>query len=510
VPEFSFQKFLQDQNDEPQLYPTLVKFKYPKAGEANSKVKVCVYDDFNKTTKIMQVPDNDGDFYIPRITFTHSPEQLIIFKLNRNQNRLEMFMANPKSTVTKLVLREEDRRYVDYANIDNIRFTADNMQFTWVGEKDGYRHIYLYNINGTLAQQITKGEWDVTDFYGFDETKKTVYYQSAEKSPLQRDVYSIDLKGNKKLLTDGKGTHKATFNSTFTLFVDNASAVSQLNKITICNSTGKVIRTLADNKDLKNNFDALNLPKKEFFSFTTSENVTLNGWMVKPKNFNSGKKYPVLMLQYSGPNSQQVLDNWNVGWEYYLAENGYVVACVDGRGTGARGAEFRKSTYEQLGILETRDQIETAKYLGNQSFIDKNRIGIWGWSYGGSMTIWAMCSGEKVFKAGIAVAPVTDWRFYNTAYTERFMRRPQENFTGYARTSALFQAEKLNGRLLLIHSTADDNVHFQNTLQFVNKLIEADKQFDMQVYPDKNHSILGVQTRRHLYTKMSEFLFENL
>jgi dipeptidyl-peptidase-4 len=421
-----------------------------------------------------------------------------------------MFFADPRSTVTKLILREQDKRYIDYDNIDNLRFSSDNQYFFGVSERDGYRHIYQYRITGEIFKQITKGNWDITDFYGYDEAKKVLYYQSAEVSPMQRDIYSIDLKLKKLRLTDGKGTHTASFNSTYNLFVDNASSLSKPNSLFLNTNAGLKIRSINNNEYIKNDFESLNLPKKEFFTFKTSENIQLNGWILKPINFDTTKKYPVLQVQYSGPNSQQVLDKWSIDWEYYLASKGYVVVCVDGRGTGARGADFRKCTYGKLGILETKDQIETAKYLAQQSFIDKNRIGIWGWSYGGSMTLWSMSTGEKIFKAGIAVAPVTDWNLYNTAYTERFMNRPQENFDGYTQTSAIGMVSKLNGKLLIVHGTADDNVHVQNTMLYIDKLVEADKQFEMQLYTDKNHSILGNQTRKHLYTRMSEFLFQNL
>ncbi len=511
VPEFSFQLYNQNPNEDGlTLYPGYLKFKYPKAGENNSKVKVFVYDDYNKNTREIQIDDNDEDFYIPRIRWTKSAEQLAVFKLNRNQNKLDMYLANPKSTVAKLTLSEQDTYYIDYNNIDDVYFFDDNKSFLYVSERDGFRHVYKYRINGILDRQFTSGDWDVTKVYGYDEKNNILYYQSAETSPLQRNVYSLDAKGKKTLLTNGQGTHNANFNATYTYFTDNESAIDTADKIILYTSKGNQVRTLADNTSLQEELKALNLPNKEFFKFTTSDNVELNGWMIKPKNFNAANKYPVLMIQYSGPNSQQVLDRWSIGWEYYLAENGYIVACVDGRGTGARGAEFRKSTYQQLGIQETKDQIEAAKYLGQQPYVDKDRIGIWGWSYGGFITLLAMSDEAKVFKAGIAVAPVTDWRLYNTAYTERFMRRPQENFRGYNETSPLLQTEKLNGRLLIIHGTADDNVHAQNTMLYVDKLVEAGKQFEMQLYTDKNHSILGRQTRRHLYTRKSEFLFRNL
>lgn len=508
--EFSFQTFKGNDHENLLLYPNSMKFKYPKAGELNSTVSVCVYDDFNKTTRFVQLPDSDADFYIPRLRWTNDVDQLAVFKLNRNQNQLDMFFANPKSTQSKLILRQTDKYYVDYGNIDYMQFSSDNKYFFAVTENDRYKHIYKYNMNGQLNQQITKGKWDVTNFYGYDEKSQTVYYQSAELSPTQRDIYAIDAKGRKTRLSDQNGINTANFNSDFSYYVHNYSSISQPNSIKLRTAKAKIVRELINNNELKKEFTALNMPEKEMFSFETSEKVSLNGWMLKPVQFDASKKYPVLQVQYSGPGSQQVLDSWGIGWEYYLASKGYIVVCVDGRGTGARGSEFQKCTYQQLGILETKDQVETAKYLGKQSFVDKDRLGIWGWSYGGSMTLWAMSTGEKIFKAGIAVAPVTDWRLYNTAYTERFMRTPQENFEGYNKTSAIGMADKLEGKLLIVHGSADDNVHVQNTMLYVEKLVEADKQFEMQIYTDKDHSILGRQTRKHLYTRMTEFLFNNL
>ena len=512
IPEFSFQLFKNESqiDTDLNLYPSFLKFKYPKAGENNAKVSVCVYDDFNKTTKFMQLSESDQDYYIPRIRWTNTADQLAIFKLNRNQNRLDMLMANPKSTLTKLVLRQEDKYYIDYQNIDYIHFTPDNQFFFGVSEQDGFRHIYQYRINGSVYKQITKGTWDITDFYGYDHTKQILYYQSAEVSPMQRDIYAIDAKAKKTRLTNGKGTHDASFNSTYSYYLDVFSSIDAPEKTILYNPKGVQIRVIESNSKLQKDFDALQLPKKEFFSFNTSDNIKLNGWILKPKDFSGDKKYPVLQVQYGGPDSQEALDKWDIGWEYYLSTQGYIVVCVDGRGTGARGAEFRKCTYKQLGKHEAKDQIETAKYLGKQRYIDKDRIGIWGWSFGGSLTLWSMSSGESIFKAGIAVAPVTDWRLYNTAYSERFMRRPQENFDGYDKTSALGMAEKLNGKLLIVHGSADDNVHVQNTMLYIDKLVEADKQFEMQIYTDKNHSILGKQTRRHLYTRMVSFLQKNL
>ena len=512
VPSYQMQRYLESpvSQDGMPLYPTLQSFKYPKPGQPNSKVSVCVYDDFYKSVKTIDLGVEENDFYIPRLKWTKDQDKLAVFVLNRNQNQLEVIFSNPKSLVSKLTLRENDKYYIDYENIDDIHFTNDGKYFTYVSERSGYKHAYLYNINGTLNKQLTSGNFEVTKVYGYDDLKQTIYFQSAEQSPLQRDVYSIDAKGKKIRLTDGKGTHVASFSSTYAYFMDNASALNQPNIFTMKNSKGESLRVLEDNSNLVSEFNALNLPKKEFFNFTTSEGVSLNGWMLKPVNFNSQQKYPALMVQYSGPNSQEVKDSWAVSWEYFLVSEGYVVVAVDSRGTGGRGAEFRKCTYMQLGVLETKDQVEAAKYLGKQSFVDKNRIGIWGWSYGGFMTLNAMSTGEKIFKAGIAVAPVTDWRLYNSAYTERFMRQPKENNGGYDAGSPIKHAANLNGTLLIIHGTADDNVHVQNTYLYLDALMKADKQSELYLYTDKNHSILGKETRRHLYQKKFEFLESEL
>jgi dipeptidyl-peptidase 4 len=510
VKNFSFQQFKKSETGDKLFYPELTGFKYPKAGETNVRVAVCIYNDFNKTTQTVNLNEQDDSFYVPRFMWTNNPEQLAVFVLNRNQNRLDMLMANPRTGISKLLLRQEDKRYIDYSNIDYTRFTQNNESFYAVNESDGYRHIYEHTMDGRVLRQVTKGNWDVTDFYGVNEAKKLVYYQSAENSPMQRDIYVVNSRGAKTLLSSGKGTSDAYFSSSFNYFVCRESGVATPERITLRNNSGKTVRELENNAALKLKADEYKLNQKEFFSFKTTEDISLNGWILKPQNFDQTKKYPLLLIQYSGPDSQQALDRWNIGWEYYLSTLGYVVACVDGRGTGARGSEFRKCTYMQMGVLEAKDQVETARYFGDQTYIDKNRIGIWGWSYGGSTTLWAMSTGEKVFKAGISVAPVTDWLFYNTAYTERFMKTPQENFRGYELTSALQNASKLEGRLLIVHGTADDNVHYHNTLLYTDKLVEAGKQFEMQIYTDKNHSITGKGTRRHLYTRMVDFLERNL
>lgn len=509
VKEFSFQRF-SGSSDKLKLYPDAEQFKYPKAGEINATTGVYVYDDFNKTTRLMKLLDPNPDSYIPRIQWTNETEKLMVYQLNRQQNRLDMIQANPRTGICRLILRREDKAYVDYQDIDGTIFTKDLKFFYTLNDKDGYRHIYQHRMDGTVARQVTKGKWDVTAFYGVDENKGVVYYQSTESSPLNRDVYAIDTKGKKTALSDGKSYSSAQFSKNFSYHVLSSSTITRPDQTVVRNSKGLTLRELENNKELSDRFNQLGLNKKEFFQFTSSEGVPLNGWMLKPLNFDSSVKYPVLLVQYSGPGSQEVMNQWEIGWEYYLSTKGYLVVSVDGRGTGGRGADFLKCTYQQMGVLETKDQVETALYLGKQSYVDKSRIGIWGWSYGGSMVLWTMSTGEPIFKAGISVAPVTDWRLYNTAYTERFMRTPEENTDGYERSSAIRQAEKLNGRLLLIHGTADDNVHVQNTYLYTEALVAAGKQFDMQIYTDKNHSITGSQTRRHLYTRKVEFLEKNL
>ena len=489
------------------LYPTICQYKYPKAGEANPTASVCVYNEYYKSVKTIKL-DDKTDFYIPRVKWSKTNQQFAVFKLNRSQNQLDMILADAKTTLASTIVTHDDKRYVDYSNIDYMRFLADTTHFIAVNEQDGYRHVYLYNMNGTLDRQLTKGNFDVTDVYGYDEVKKILYYQSAETSPMNRDVYSIDAKGKKTRLTDGKGTHSAYFNGVFSCYVDEFSAINSPTTFTLRALSGVALRQLENNADLQT--ATINFPKKELFSFTTSDNILLNGWIVKPLNFDAKKKYPMLLVQYGAPNSQRVLDKWNIDWEFYLAQNEYIVVCVDGRGTGARGSEFRKSTFQQLGVLETKDQCETAKYFIAKGYADKDRIGIWGWSFGAFETLMAMSDSEGLFKAGIAVSPVTDWRLYNSAFTERYMQSPQVNYSGYEKCSPLQKSSSLNGKLLIIHGSADDNVHLQNTMVYTNGLMLAGKQFEMQVYTDYNHNLAGNPIRRHLYKTMSEFLFKNL
>lgn len=502
VPEYSMQMYGKG------LYPDYYNYKYPKAGQKNSVVTLQAYNVASKDTKSLKLP-NEADCYIPRIIFTNNPDQLAVMALNRQQNVFNMYYTNPKSGVSRLVLRDENKAYVDSEWLNSIRF--DNSGFTYVSEQDGYAHIYLYSPTGVMQRQVTKGNWDVTKLLGYDEATKTVYYQSAEESPIRRAVYKIDVKGVKTKLSEQEGTNNADFSNNFAYFVNSYSNANTPVRITVNETkTRKPLRVLQDNVPLADKLAGYSYAKKEFFKVHTASDYELNAWMVKPANFDESKKYPVLMVQYSGPNSQQVLDQYGFGWEHFLASKGIIVVCVDGRGTGARGEAFRKCTYLRMGELESRDQVEAAQALGKLPYIDKNRIAIWGWSFGGYNTLMAMSVGNGTFKAGIAVAPPTDWKYYDTVYTERFMRTPQENFEGYAATSPIRLAKNLQGKLLLVHGTADDNVHFQQTMDYAEALVQAGKQFDMQVYKDRNHSIYGGNTRYHLYTRMSNFLLDNL
>jgi dipeptidyl-peptidase-4 len=502
VPEFSMQVYGEG------TYPGYYTFKYPKAGEANSNVTLHSYNVATKEIKELKAPI-EADSYIPRIAFTTHPEGLAVMTLNRHQNIFNMYYANPKSGVFRLILREDNERYIDSDWLKSIHFYKDG--FTYISEKDGYAHIYLHTPTGIMQRQVTHGAWDVTKLCGYDEASQTVYYESAEESPLRRSVYKINTKGVKTKLSVAEGTNQADFSANFAYYVNQYSNISTPVSITVNETkSGKALRVLQDNATLKERLTGYALPGKEFFKLHTASDLELNAWILKPADFSETKKYPVLMLQYSGPNSQEVTDSYGFGWEYYLASKGYVVVSVDGRGTGARGETFRKCTYLCMGELESKDQVEAAQALGELSYIDKNRIGIWGWSFGGYNTLMSMSTGGGTFKAGIAVAPPTDWKFYDTVYTERYMRTPKENFDGYAATSPIRLAKNLQGKLLLVHGTGDDNVHFHQTLAYAEALVQAGKQFDMQIYKDRNHSIYGGNTRYHLYTRMSTFLFDNL
>lgn len=488
-------------------YPGKYTYKYPVAGEDNSKVSVKTFDIFSKVTRTMQLPIED-DAYIPRIRFTNNPEQLAIMTINRHQNRFDMYYANPRSGVCKLILRDESNWYIKESIYDNIKFY--DKYFSLLSEKDGFAHLYWYTINGTLVKQVTQGEFEVKSFLGWDEKSNTFYYVSNEGSPLRTAVWKTDGKGRKTCLSQKEGTNNAMFSTGMKYFINFFNNTETPTEVTINDNNGKTIATLMDNADLKAKVAGMKMPEKEFFTFTTPEGYELNGWMMKPVDFDPSKKYPVLMFQYSGPGSQQVLDTWSVSWETYMATQGYIAVCVDGRGTGGRGAAFEKCTYLSIGVKEADDQISAAKYLGTLPYIDKDRIAIWGWSYGGYMTLMSMSQGSNVFKAGIAVAAPTDWRFYDTVYTERFMRTPQENKEGYDKASAINRIDKLHGKLLMVHGTADDNVHYRNMAEYCEELVQHDKYCDMQIYTNRNHNIMGGKTRNHLYKKLTNYIKENL
>jgi dipeptidyl-peptidase-4 len=505
VPEFSMSMFRKD------LYPNVETFKYPKAGEKNSEVSLHIYDVNTTSSKEINLK-NYTDFYIARLKWTNDANVLSAQVLNRHQDNLDLLFVDANSGTPKVVLNEKDKAYIDVT--DNLTFLKDN-SFIWTSEKNGFNHINVYDKMGKLKNQVTNGNWEVTNYYGFDEKNQTVFYQSVENGSINRDVYRIGLNGkNKVRLSQNTGTNAATFSPNFNYFINSFSSASQPTTYTLNDAkSGKELQSIENNSGLVEKLKAYNLPSKEFFVLKTAKGNELNAWIMKPKDFDSNKKYPVFMYQYSGPGSQQVNNDWNGTDDYWfmmLTQQGYIVACVDGRGTGFKGADFKKCTQKELGKFEVEDQIDAAKVIGNYPFVDKTRIGIFGWSFGGFMASNCIMKGNDVFKMAIAVAPVTNWRFYDSIYTERYMQTPQENASGYDENSPINHVDKLKGKFLLIHGSGDDNVHVQNSMQMMEALIEANKQFDSQIYPDNNHGIYGGKTRIQLYTKMTNFILNNL
>jgi dipeptidyl-peptidase-4 len=505
VPEFSMNIYGQE------LYPVTEVFKYPKAGEKNSTVSLHLYD--VKTNAVKEIKLGDyNDFYIPRIKWTNNKNVLSVQVINRHQDNLDLIFVDGTTGAAKVVLNEKDKAYIDIT--DNLTFLKDN-SFIWTSEKDGFNHIYLYDKTGKLINQLTKGKWEVTAYYGLDEKAKTVFYQSVENGSINRDIYRIGLDGkNKMRLSDAIGTNEATFSPDFDYYINSFSSATVAPTYTLNEAkNGKMVRPIVNNVALAQKLEAYNLPAKEFFVLKTPKGNELNAWMIKPKDFDASKKYPVFMYQYSGPGSQQVDNAWNNYDDYWfmmLSQQGYIIACVDGRGTGFKGADFKKVTQKELGKYEVEDQIDAAKVIGNYPYVDKSRIGIWGWSFGAFMSSNCILKGNDVFKMAIAVAPVTSWRYYDSIYTERYMQTPQENPSGYDDNSPINHVEKLKGKFLLIHGSADDNVHVQNSMKMIEALVQANKQFDWAIYPDKNHGIYGGMTRIQLYTKMTNFIKENL
>ena len=489
-------------------------FKYPVAGAANSKISVHSFDIKSRVTRKLDV-NIPEEGYIPRIKFTKNPDVLAVLTLNRHQSVMEIQAVNPRSGSSKTILREESDTYLNEQVYAGIEFY--DKHFVLQSERSGYNHLYLYTNDGILVRPITKGEFEVKQFYGWDSKKNEFYYSSNEGSPLREYIYKVNAKGKKTKLTAKDGSNKAVFSNGMKYFINTYSSINTPHVVTTNDNKGNVIKTLIDNSDLKQRLTKFDMPTKEFFTFTTSDGVQLNGWMIKPADFDASKQYPVIMFQYSGPYSQQVTDSWYTGnygnamFESYMAGEGFIMVCVDGRGTGGRGTEFGKCTYLNIGKYEPADQVEAAKYLGSLPYVDEKNIGIWGWSFGGYNTLMSMSQDEAVFKAGVAVAAPTDWRFYDTVYTERYMRTPKENKEGYDAGSAIVNVNKLSGNLLLIHGTADDNVHLRNMIRYTHALTQANKKFEMAIYPDSNHSIYyGRNTRYHLFEKIAEFFKANL
>ncbi|MBK7428596.1 MAG: S9 family peptidase [Saprospiraceae bacterium] len=504
VPQFTMETY----NDG--MYPTPVTFKYPKVGEKNAVISLHIYNLATNKSIACNLGDLN-DMYIPRIKW--SPEnQLLAFVMNRHQNHLQMMQVSPQTGTSKVFMEEKNEWYIDIH--DDMTFLPGGNGFIWSSEQDGYQHLYWYEANGKLKKQLTSGNFDVTSFYGADADNNKIFYQAAAKSPMQREVYEMDIKSGKtRTLSTASGWNSAQFSASYDFYVLTHSTANTAPVIGVFNRKGEQIRTLENNQRMAELQKEYGMTSLDFFNFKTSEGVDLNGYMIKPADFDPAKKYPVFMFLYGGPNSQQVTDNWkgaNYFWFQMLAQKGYIVACVDNRGTGARGQEFRKMTYLQLGKYETIDQIEAAKYLGKLPYADASRIGIFGWSYGGYMSSLCLLKGNDVFKAAIAVAPVTNWKWYDTVYTERYMRTEKENASGYKDNSPVYFADRLKGSYLLVHGMADDNVHFQHTVEMANALIKANKQFDTYFYPNRNHGIYGGTARLHLYTKMTDFIMKNI
>lgn len=493
------------------LYPEPYSYKYPKAGEENSIVTIHIYDLASQKS----IPVNVGaetDQYIPRVMWTQDANTLAFLRMNRLQNKEELLFANAADGTSRVIYTETSTTYLEV--YDPIVFLPDGKSFLWTSDKDGWVHEYQIGTDGKVIKQLTKGEWDITDVYGFDAKTSTFFYQSNEGNATQRAVYSVKLDGSKKKkLTPMPGNNIPTFSEGFKYFINTYSNANTPYMMTVNSADGKEIKVLQDNKKLSKVTAEYGFSNKEFFTVKNREGISLNGWMIKPLKMEPGKKYPVLQVVYGGPGSNMVVDTWagtTLYWHQMLAQQGVIVVAVDNRGTEYRGRDFKKCTYGQMGKLESADQIDVAKYLGTLPYVDKERIGIWGWSYGGYMSSLCLAVGADVFKMAIAVAPVTNWRFYDSIYTERYMGLPKDNAKGYDDFSPVNNMDKMKGSLLLIHGTGDDNVHFQNSVELVNVLVENNKQYEFYMYPDRNHGIRGGNTSMHLYTKMTNFIQSNL
>lgn len=515
VREYSMSLFkgLKPEKLEYVAYPGFYTYKYPVAGEENSKVSVWSFDISSRQKRQLQLPI-DADGYIPRLKMTSDATQVAVYTLNRHQNCLRIFMCNPLSTVCKQIIEEKSDKYVKEDVLDGIQITDKHILLP--SDRTGWMHLYLYNLNGQQLRQIDNGDYDVSAVYGYDEATGNTYFASHEHGATDQRVWVARQNGQHVCLSGKAGWSSACFSMGYKYFIHTWSDMNTPTVYTLCDNSGKVLTTLIDNHELVAKLSDYELGQRELFSFTTSEGVTLNGWMVKPANFNAAAKYPVVMYQYGGPGSQQVKNTWNIGMtgqgaimEQYLCQQGYICVCVDNRGTGGRGSDFEKCVYQKLGQLEAKDQVETAVWLGQQPYVDKEHIAIWGWSFGGFNTLMAMSEGRDVFCAGIAIAPPTSWRYYDTIYTERYMRTPKENPVGYD-DCPIARAGKLHGELLLCHGMADDNVHFRNTAEYTEALVQADKDLCQLVYTNRNHSIYGGNTRQHLFRQCVNFFRQHL
>ena len=514
VKTYSLQMYkgMKPEKQENAVYPGFYSYKYPKAGEDNSKVTAWSYDIKSHRISKLQVP-LDADGYMPRIKATDDASKVVVYTMNRHQDELCLYSVNPRSTVAQLIVKEHVEKYVKEEAMEAVTFIGNNVLLP--SDRSGFMKLYIYSMNGQLHRTIG-GDYDITAVYGYDAKTGDVYYQAAALGPSDRQVYVAHKNGKTVRLSDKKGWNTALFSCDYQYFVNTWSDYNTPYVVTTRDNNGRVISTLQDNADLKAKVAESGFAKREPFSFTTSEGVQLNGWILKPLNFDASKRYPVIMHQYSGPGSQQVIDSWSAGsmgqggaFDSYLAQQGFIVVSVDGRGTGGRGADFEKCTYLKIGDLESKDQVEAALYLGSLPFVDKDRIGIWGWSYGGFNTLMSMSEGRGVFRAGVAIAPPTSWRFYDSIYTERYMRTPKENPDGYD-VNPIVRAHKLHGALLLCHGTADDNVHPQNSYEYAEALVQADKDFRELYYTNRNHSIYGGNTRNHLLRQVANFFVTEL
>lgn len=513
VPMFSFPwyKGMSPEKTDYADYPGSFDYKYPIAGAQNSTVSVHSFDIKSRVIRKMQLPiPSDG--YVPRIFFTDEAEKLLILTLNRHQDCLDIYLANPRSTECRVIVREQAECYVPEDALTSFRTVPGG--FVLTSDRSGYKHLYLYDLNGTLRRQLTKGNFEVRNFYGYDVKTGNTFFASNQESPMRKSIYRSDGKGKlTRLSTSATGTNNAIFSTDFRYFMNTWSDLNTPTVTSLCDASGKTLKVLEDNAQLRQKLAGLKLGERKFFTFTTADGIQLNGFMVLPADFNANKKYPVVMHQYSGPGSQQVVDSWSAGnmggclYEQYLAQEGFISVCVDGRGTGGRGRDFEQCTYLKLGQLESHDQVETAIWLGQQPYVDKDRIAIWGWSFGGFNTLMSMSEGRPVFACGVAVAAVTSWRYYDSIYTERFMRTPKENGSGYD-VSPVSRASKLSGRLLLVHGLADDNVHFRGAAEYTEALVQADKDFRQLTYTNRNHGIYGGNTRNHLFRQITQHFKE--